>query len=62
MFLFESVEQTAARRKFTRPFHGPYRLVEVDVNTAKICPVDQPESEQILVSLDHLKLVMNSGR
>ena len=34
---------------------GPYRLVEVGANTAKVCPVDKPESEPILVSLDRLR-------
>ena len=55
VFLFKLAEQTGARRKFARPFHGPYQLVEVDVNTAKIRPVDQPENEPILVSLDRLR-------
>ena len=54
-FLFKPAEQTGARRKFARPFHGPYRLVEVGTNTARICPVDKPESEPILVSLDRLR-------
>jgi hypothetical protein len=55
VFLLKPAEQTGARRKFARPFHGPYRLVEVDVNTAKIRPVDRPGSEPILVSLGRLR-------
>ena len=55
VFLFKPAEQTRTRRKFARPFHGPYQLVEVDTNTAKIRPVDKPESEPILVSLGHLR-------
>ena len=55
VFLFKPAERTGARRKFARPFHGPYRLVEVGTNTARICPVDKPESEPILVSLDRLR-------
>ena len=37
------------------PFHGPYRLQEVGTNTDRICPVDIPQSEPILVSLDRLR-------
>lgn len=55
VFLFKPAEQTGARRKFARPFHGPYRLVEVGTNTARICPVDKPEGEPVLVSLDRLR-------
>ena len=55
VFLFKPAEQTGTRRKFARPFHGPYRLVEVDTNTAKIRPVDQPESEPLIVSLGRLR-------
>ena len=55
VFLFKPAERTGARRKFARPFHGPYRLLEVDVNTAKIRPVDRPEDEHILVSLERLR-------
>ena len=54
VFLYKPAEQTGARRKFARPFDNRYRLVEVGANTAKVCPVDKPESEPILVSLDRL--------
>lgn len=36
------------KEEVARPFHGPYS------NTARICPVDKPESEPILVALDWL--------
>ena len=55
VFLFKPAEQTGARRKFARPFHGPYRLLEVSSNTARICPVDQPGSEPLLVALSRLR-------
>ena len=60
VFLFKPAEQTGARRKFARPFHGPYRLVEVTTNTAKICPVDKPDSEPISVAV-LTRSEMNSG-
>ena len=55
VFLYKPAERTGGRRKFARPFHGPYRLVEVDTNTAKIRPVDKPQDEPILVALDRLR-------
>ena len=55
IFLLKPAEQTGAQRKFARPFHGPYRLLEVGTNTARICPVDRHESEPILVSLGRLR-------
>ena len=54
-FLFKPAERTGTQRKFARPFHGPYRLVEVGTNTARIRPVDKPEDDAILVSLDRLR-------
>ena len=30
VFLFKPAEQTGVKRKMARPFHRPYRLVEVD--------------------------------
>ena len=64
VFLFKPAEQTGARRKFARPFHGPYRLLEVSSNTARICPVDQPGSKPLLVALSRLRRCpeTNSGR
>ena len=43
------------KRKFARPFHGPYRIVKVDENTAKVRRVDQPEDEPILVAQKWLR-------
>ena len=55
VFLYKPAEQTGAKRKFARPFHGPYQLVEVGTNTAKIRPVDRPAEEPILVALNWLR-------
>ena len=55
VFLFKPAEKTGKRRKFARPFHGPYRVVELDVNDAKIRRVDRPQDETILVALDRLR-------
>ena len=55
VFLFRPAEKTGAARKLARPFHGPYRLVELGPNTAKIRRVDRPEEEPILVAIDRLR-------
>ena len=55
VFLFKPAEQTGAARKFARPYHGPYRVVEVGPNTAKIRRVDHPEEEPVLVAIDRLR-------
>ena len=55
MLLFKPAEKSGQARKFARPFHGPYRVVEVDSNTAKIRRVDQPDEELILVALESLR-------
>ena len=55
VFLFKPAEKSGQARKFARPFHGPYRVVEVDSNTAKICRVDKPDEEPILVALERLR-------
>lgn len=36
VFLYKPAEKTGAARKLARPFHGPYRVVEMDTNTAKV--------------------------
>ena len=55
VFLYKPAEKTGEARKFARPFHGPYRVLEMGTNTAKICRVDRPEEEPLLVSLDRLR-------
>ena len=55
VFLHKPAEQTGEARKLARPFHGPYRLLEVGLNTAKITPVNHPEEQPLLVSLTRLR-------
>lgn len=55
VFLYKPAEKTGEARKFARPFHGPYRIIDVDTNTAKIRRVDKPEEDTIRVSLDRLR-------
>ena len=55
VFLFKPAEKTGHARKLARPFHGPYRVVEIDNNTAKVCRVDKPSEEPVLVALERLR-------
>lgn len=55
VFLFKPAEKTGEAHKFARPYHGPLRVLELDVNTARIRRVDKPQEEPILVSLDRLR-------
>ena len=55
VFLFKPAAKSGKAHKFARPFHGPYRILEVTTNDAKIRPVDRPQTEPILVALDRLR-------
>ena len=55
VFLFKPADKTGHARKFARPFHGPFRVVDLDSNTAKIQRIDRPEEETVLVALDRLR-------
>ena len=55
VFLFKPSTKTGETRKFARPFHGAYRILELGVNTAKIRRVDRPQDEPLLVAVDRLR-------
>ena len=55
VFLFKPAEKTGETGKFARPFHGPFRIIELESNTVKIRRVDRPGEEPILVALDRLR-------
>ena len=55
VFLYKPAEKTGEARKLARPFHGPYRISEMDNNTATIFRVDRPEQEPLLVAIDRLR-------
>ena len=55
VFLLKPSKQTGEARKFARPFHGPYQLMEMQTNTAKIVRVRRPAEEPLLVSLSRLR-------
>ena len=55
VFLLKPAEMTGASRKFARPFHGPYRITDMQANDAYIRRVDRPQEEPILVALQRLR-------
>ena len=54
-FLFKPSDKSGPVRKFARPFLRPYRIVDLESNTAKIRRVDRPREEPILVALERLQ-------
>ena len=42
VFLLKPSEKTGEARKFARPYHGPYRIVELSPSNAYIRRVDRP--------------------
>ena len=40
--------------KFARPFHGPYRVIELTANDAKVVPVNKLHSTPIIVALNQV--------
>ena len=55
VFLFKPVEKIGEVRKLSRPYHGSYRVVQLDTNTAHIRRVDCPQEDAILVALNRLR-------
>ena len=55
VFLFKPAEKTGEARKLSCPYHGPYRVVQLDTNTAHIRRVDRPQNDTILVALNRLR-------
>lgn len=55
VFLFMPAATTGKTHKFARPFHGPYRVLEVTNSNAKIVPVDKTQSTPIFVSVSRLR-------
>ena len=55
VFLFKPAEKSGEKRKLSRPYHGPYRVVNITTNNASLCRVDKPQDEPILVALGRLR-------
>jgi len=54
VFLLEPSEKTGEARNLSRPYHGPYQVIEVH-EYAHVRRVDTPQEEPILVAIQRLK-------
>ena len=55
VFLYVPSAKAGKAHKFARPFHGPYRVLELTPNDARIIPVHRPKDEPIFVALDRIR-------
>ena len=51
-------EQTGKNQKLSRPYFGPYRVLEVHTNGVTVQPVDHPNDKSIRVNLDRVTLCL----
>ena len=60
VFIYMPSAKTGIAYKFSRPFHGPYRVLEVTTNDARVRPIDRPQDQPIFVSLERVRFVLGS--
>ena len=54
VMVYMPVEQTGKNRKLSRPYFGPYRVLEVHPNGLTVRPVDRPNEQSIRVNQDRV--------
>lgn len=54
VFVYMPSAKKGKAHKFSRPFHGPFRVLELTPNDAKVTPVDKPRDQAIYVTLERL--------
>ena len=52
---YSFLNQLTKQGKLACPYHGPFRVIDLDTNTARIRRVDRPEEDAILVAVDRLR-------
>lgn len=55
VFIYMPSAKKGKAHKFSRPFHGPFRVLELAPNDAKVIPVDKPRDQAIYVALERLR-------
>ena len=45
-------ESKGKKQKLPLPYHGPYRILEVQSDCILVRPVDRPDAEPILVTIE----------
>ena len=54
VMVFMPQATTTKLKKLALPYHGPYRVLEVQSNCLLVRPVDKPDDKPILVSMDRV--------
>ena len=55
VFVYMPSANKGKAHKYARPFHGPFRVIELTANDAKVCPMNRPKADPIFVSLDRVR-------
>ena len=55
MFVYMPKEKASKAYKFARPFHGPFRVMDVLETGVIVQPVDRPQDGDIRVSFDRVR-------
>ena len=56
MMVYMPYQRTGKNRKLSRPYFGPYRVMEVHPNAVTVWPVDCPKEKCIRVNLNRVTL------
>ena len=56
MHIYMPSEVQGKAWKLARPFHGPYRVIDLTPNNAEVSLIDQPKDQSIFVSLNRIRL------
>ena len=56
VMVFMPAESQGKNWKLSRPFHGPYRVLQVTPTNAEVRLIDRPKDEPIFVALDRIRL------
>ena len=54
MFVYMPKEKASKAYKFARPFHGPFRVMDVLETGVIVQPVGRPQDEGIRVAFDRV--------
>ena len=55
VFVYMPKDKATKAYKFARPFHGPFRVVDVLETGLSVCPVGHPQEESIRVALNRVR-------
>ena len=59
VMVYMPVERTGKNRKLSRPYFGPYQVLEVHPNSLTMRPVDHPNEQSIRVNQDQVTVQKN---